>query len=154
MDALHEDVPENEGVDAEALDLALKALRHRDLSEAELDQRLAARGVAQAERTRALETVRRTGLLDESRFAHGRASALASRGAGDALVRDALRRAGVPRETVENAVSELDPEAERARQIVARRGASPRTARYLAGKGFSPETVAAVVASETRDTLG
>ena len=72
----------------------------------------------------------------------------------DALVRDALRRAGVPRETVENAVSELEPEKERARRIVARRGASPRTARYLAGKGFSPETVAAVVASETFDTLG
>jgi SOS response regulatory protein OraA/RecX len=152
---LDEDVTGNEGVaGSEVIELALRALRHRDLSEHELDQKLAVRGVPEAERGRALETVRRTGLLDETRFAQGRAAALASRGAGDALVRDALRRAGVPPETIEAAVADLDPETERARRIVARRGSSPRTARYLAGKGFSPETVAAVVASETFDALG
>jgi SOS response regulatory protein OraA/RecX len=148
------DVVGSEAAGPDAVELALRALRHRDLSEHELDRKLAARGVGEVDRERVLETVRRTGLLDDCRFAQGRAAALAARGAGDAFVRDALRRAGVPADTVEDALGELEPEAERARLIVARRGSSPRTARYLSGKGFSRETVAAVVASETFDALG
>ena len=137
-----------------AVDLALDALGRRDLSEHELERKLAARGVPAGERAEAVETLRRTGLLDELRFARGRAAALASRGAGDALVRAALRRAGVSPELADAAVAELDPEAERARAVVARRGVSARTARYLAGKGFAPDTVAAAVARDGGDALG
>ena len=137
-----------------AVDLALDALGRRDLSEHELEQKLAARGVPEEVRAEAVETLRRTGLLDELRFARGRAAALASRGAGDALVRDALRRAGVSEEVVDAAVDELEPEAERARILVARRGVSARTARYLAGKGFATDTIAALVADQGRDELG
>jgi SOS response regulatory protein OraA/RecX len=137
-----------------AVDLALDALRHRDLSEQELDRKLAARGVAEGDRASAVETLRRTGLLDELRFARGRAATLASRGAGNAFVRDALRRAGVSTEIVEAAIEELASEAERAGVIVASRGTSARTARYLAGKGFAPDTVAAVLGHDGRGELG
>lgn len=137
-----------------AVDLALDALGRRDLSEHELEEKLAARGVPQAERAEAVETLRRTGLLDELRFARGRAAALASRGAGDAFVRDALRRAGVASEVADAAVDELEPEVERARAVVARRGTGARTARYLAGKGFSADTVASAVAHDGGDELG
>lgn len=125
-----------------ALDVALSALRHRDLSAAELDRRLAARGFAEGERESALATLRRTGLVDDGRYAELRARTLAGRGAGDALIRRDLEAAGAESEAVENALAQLEPELERAGRIIARRGASPRTARYLAGKGYSQETIA------------
>jgi SOS response regulatory protein OraA/RecX len=159
-DARDDERPEDEGIGeaptaaGDAVELALAALRYRDLSEQELERKLEARGIGEEDRSRAVETLRRTALLDERRFAQGRAEALASRGAGDALVRDSLRRAGVPREVVEDVIAGLEPEAERARPIVARRGVTARTARYLAGKGFSPESIGAVVASEVDDALG
>jgi hypothetical protein len=47
---------------------------------------------------------------------------------------------------IDRAVAHLAPEAERAAAIVSRRGNGPKTARYLAAKGFSEEAVAAAVA--------
>ena len=79
----------------DAVEAGLRALHHRDLSAADLDRRLAAKGFDEAEREAALETLARTGLLDDRRFAEARAAALAARGAGDALVRHELVRAGV-----------------------------------------------------------
>jgi len=38
--------------------------------------------------------------------------------------------------------------------IVARRGAAPKTARYLAGKGFSYDVVESLIAQSRRETLG
>jgi regulatory protein len=139
---------------AEAVEAALRALRHRDLSERELDERLRARGFAEPEREAALESLSRTGVLDDSRYAAGRARSLAARGAADALIRHALRSAGVGADELENALADLEPERERARAIVARRGASPKTARYLRGKGFPEEVVAAVVAGVGDEELG
>ena len=43
-------------------------------------------------------------------------------------------------------MSALEGERVRAERIVARRGAGAKTARYLAGKGFSEDVVHAVVA--------
>jgi hypothetical protein len=48
----------------------------------------------------------------------------------------------------------LPDELERALRIVERRGASPKTARYLAGKGFSHDAVHALVAHGTDEGLG
>ena len=140
--------------ESDALETALGALRYRDLSEHELEQKLAARGFAESDQAQAVATLRRTGLLDEGRFAEGRAASLASRGAGDALIRDALRRAGVPPEVAEEAVVALEPEMQRALAVVERRGSGPKTSRYLATKGFSRDTIAEVVASESREELG
>jgi regulatory protein len=137
-----------------AVDVALRALRHRDLSRRELEERLREKGLGESERDEALETLQRTGLLDDRRFAESRARSLASRGAGDAAIRHALVRAGVERDVVAEALETIEPEAERALSIAARRGAGPKTARYLRGKGFSDEVVAGVVAGVSNDELG
>ena len=138
---------------AEALEVALAALGRRELSVQELDGRLERGGFSQAVRAQALETLLRTGLLDDARYAEARASSLASRGAGDALIRHALASSGVAGEIVDAALAVLEPEVERARSIVTRRGGGPKTARYLSGKGFG-EDVVAVVAGRTEDELG
>ena len=131
--------------DVDAVEAALRALRHRDLSTADLERRIAGRGYDEAERAEAVATLERTGLLDDRRYAESRARALAGRGAGDALVRQDLERAGVASELIDDAVALLEPEDDRARQIVGRRGASPRTSRYLASKGFSEDAIAAAL---------
>jgi regulatory protein len=141
-------------VSQDALDQALRALRHRERSAAEVDRHLEARGVAEGERQAALERLARTGLVDDRRYAELRASSLAERGAGNVLIRHELRRAGVSAELVEHAVSLLAGERDRAEAVVARRGASARTARFLAGKGFSEDVVRAVVAKLHDEPLG
>jgi regulatory protein len=137
-----------------ALDSALDALRRRDVSAHELRQRLERRAFTAAECEAALATLERTGILDDRRFAEGRARSLAGHGAGDALVRHSLEEAGVAAELIDDALNELAPEAIRAQEIADRRGPGPKTARYLHGKGFSDETVAAVVATTNREELG
>jgi len=142
------------GLGAEdAVETALAMLRRREHSVRELDERLRARDFPEGARGRAIETLLRTGLLDDRRFAEVRASSLAGRGAGDALVRHELASAGVDAEVVEDAVSLLEPERERAARIVARRGVGPKTARYLAVKGYA-EDVARAVAGGSGDELG
>lgn len=137
-----------------ARETALRALRHRDLSAQELVQRLAARGFGESEIEETIETLVRTGLVDDGRFAGSRARSLAGRGAGDTFIRYELRRAGIALDVVEDMVQTIEPELERARLIVERRGESPKTARYLRGKGFSDETIRAVVALRTANELG
>jgi SOS response regulatory protein OraA/RecX len=138
----------------EALEAALEALRYRDLSESELERKLADRGFAEDTRSEAVSTLKRTGLLDERRFAEGRARSLAARGAGDAFIRDALERAGVPDDVVDDALAALEPESQRASAIVARRGTDAKSARYLAAKGFAADTIEDVIASARREELG
>ena len=138
----------------EAFESATRLLRHRDRATADLDRRLAASGFAEPERADAIETLTRTGVLDDARFASGRAQALAGRGAGDRLIRHDLAFGGVSRELIDEVVGELEPESERARRIVEKRGASPKTARYLAGKGFSDGAVRAAIAHAEEEALG
>ena len=131
-----------------ALDVALRALRSRDRTAAELGARLEQRGVGEAERQQALETLERIGYVDDERFARTRANHLAARGSGDALIRDDLERRGLAAEVVELALGALEPERERAAQIAVRRGRNLKTARYLASRGFGEEALDAVVAAE------
>lgn len=137
----------------EALGAATAALRTRDRSAAEVVERLAARGLAPGERERALGTLVRAGLVDDARFASGRAAALAGRGAGDALIRDDLEHRGVGDEQIDAALAGLDPELERAARLVAARGAGAKTARYLASRGFPEEAVEAAVAERPPDAI-
>jgi SOS response regulatory protein OraA/RecX len=139
---------------SDALDQALRALRHRDRSTAEVDRYLESRGVGEDERRTALETLTRTDLVDDRRYAERRALSLADRGAGNALIRHELARAGLDPDVVDHALGSLSPERERAEEIVARRGASPKTARYLTGKGFSYDVVEAFIAQPRREALG
>ena len=132
----------------DAVETALRALRFRDRTTAELDARLEQRGVGEAEREQALETLERIGYVDDERFARSRAERLAERGSGDALIRDDLERRGVAAEIVEAALAELEPERSRAARIVERRGPGEKTARYLAGKGFGEDALEGIVARE------
>ena len=137
-----------DAVETAPLDLAMRALRFRDRTAAELQARLEQRGVGEAEREEALETLERIGYVDDERFARRRAEQLAERGSGDALIRDDLERRGVAADVVDLALGVLEPERERALRIAASRGRSVKTARYLASRGFGEETLDGFVAAE------
>jgi regulatory protein len=126
---------------AEALAVATRALRARDLTEHELKVRLEQRGVLETAARDSMAALVTAGLVDDARAASGRAGSLAARGYGDAAIREDLERRGVAAEVVEGALQELDPEGVRARQIVEERGTGPRTARHLSARGFAAEAV-------------
>ncbi|CAN5370361.1 hypothetical protein BH18ACT12_BH18ACT12_19200 [soil metagenome] len=133
---------------AEALAVAGRALRARDLSAQRLAERLAGAAVAPAAVAESLDLLAGAGLVDDGRFARGRAQALAERGYGDAAIEHHLGRQGVAGELVRAALAELPDELERARKLVERRGVGVRTARYLASKGFGEEAVQAAAGVE------
>jgi regulatory protein len=132
----------------DAVELALRALRHRDRSSAELALRLEQRGVEAAEREQALATLERIGYVDDERFARSRAEQLAARGSGDALIRHDLQGRGIAAEHVETALEALEPERERAARLADQRGRSVKTARYLASRGFGADALEGLVAQE------
>jgi regulatory protein len=126
---------------AEALAVAGRALRARDLSARELALRLEQRAVSPSAAEESLAVLSDAGLVDDARLAENRAESLAGRGYGDAAIRHDLERRGVGADLVEAALGGLESEAERAGRIVARRGTGAGTARYLAGKGFGEEVL-------------
>jgi len=128
-------------VAADATELALRALRHRNRSRNEIAQRLQRAGVAPDEREAALDRLTEAGLLSDERFAEERAGRLASRGASDAQIRHELRRQGVDHASVEHALGQLDAEDERAARIFERRGGGAKALRYLAGRGFAADSL-------------
>jgi len=115
---------------ADALRVATRALRHRDLSRQALAERLPA-----AAREEALDALERSGYLDDARAAAGRAAVLAARGWGDEAIRFRLEQEGFAGEALENALAPLEPEPERARRL----RATGRTERWLAARGFASE---------------
>lgn len=129
---------------AEALQVAGRALRHRDLSRRRLAERLEG-AVPPAVAAESLATLERAGLVDDRRVALVRAESLAGRGYGDEAIRHRLRAEGLPEEVAEEAVAGLAAECERAGPLIERRGVGPRTARYLAGRGFGEEAVEAAL---------
>jgi SOS response regulatory protein OraA/RecX len=136
------------------VELACRALRTRDHSAASLDARLERRGIGAEDRAAAVARVVELGYVDDARFALGRALTLAERGAGNLLVADDLERHGIAAELVTEAIAALEPELDRARVIVARRGATAKTARLLAARGFGSDTVEGVIAAAAGDALG
>jgi SOS response regulatory protein OraA/RecX len=126
---------------ADALEIATRALRAHDRSHRELEARLEDRGVSASTRAEALHVLAQSGLVDDGRVAANRAASLADRGYGDAAIAADLERRGIPVETVAAALETLQPEPDRAAEIVARRGNGLKTARYLAGKGFAEESI-------------
>jgi regulatory protein len=130
---------------AEALDIATRALVHRDRSRASLRTRLGAARIAPWAAEQALDTLERAGIVNDERFARARAEALAKRGSGDALIREELLAAGVPEGDVVEAIGALEPERERALGVAATRGESPATARWLARRGFGQDAIEAAL---------
>jgi regulatory protein len=126
---------------AEALAMATRALCARDLTQRELQLRLEQRGVDEPVARDSVAALRTAGLVDDARLARNRAARLADRGYGDAAVRHDLEQKGVAPEVADDALQCLEPEAVRAGRILAERGAGPRTARYLAARGFAADAV-------------
>jgi regulatory protein len=136
---------------SDPIDLAAEALRHRDRSRRQIDERLARAGVEDDRRTDALDALERIGYVDDARFAGQRAASLAERGYGDEAISAFLVADGVSTDLVGEAVGAIRPEAERAAEIVASLGASPRTAARLARKGFGEDAVEAAAGGFATD---
>lgn len=136
---------------AEALGRALGALRVRDLSSGELGDRLGRAGFVGGERSQAIGTLGRAGLVDNRRLAHRRAAALAERDYGNDWIRFDLERRRVPPELAAEAVAALEPEAERAARVVREHGGGMRTARRLARRGFGDDAVEAAAEAPVAD---
>ena len=136
---------------SDPIDLAARALRHRDRSRTQIDERLARAGVEGDRRTDALDALERIGYVDDARFAGQRATALADRGYGNEAILELLAADGVNTEVAAQAVETLRPEAERAAEIVASLGASPQTAARLARKGFGEDAVEAAAGEFATD---
>ena len=133
------------------IEVAARALEHRDRSRREIEDRLARAGIDEERRTDALDTLERVGYLDDGRFAAARAAALAHRGYGDEWIRHDLSEHGVAAETVAEAIVSLTPETERATALVERLGATPKTGAQLARKGFCPDSLEAALGIDTAD---
>jgi SOS response regulatory protein OraA/RecX len=138
----------------EALDVAGRALERGDKSISALDTHLRRRGISSRERAHAVAVLERGRYLDDKRFATGRASALAARGYGNAAIAYDLERQGVNDECLRAALDGLPEEAERARVVVARSGATPKTARRLGARGFTGESIEAAFAGLDVDGTG
>ncbi len=126
----------------------MQALARRDRSEQGLRGILERKGVGEREREEAIAVLRGHGALDDERFAEARATALAERGFGDTAIAFKLEQDGIEPECSAAALAALMPERERALRLAARRGASARTARWLAARGFAPESVEAALPTE------
>lgn len=133
------------------VELAARALQHRDRSRWELDERLARAGVGDSERADALDTLERVGYVDDARFAVARAGSLAARGYGDEAIRHDLTDHGVGAEAAAAAICGLEAEADRARELVSRLGQSVRTAQQLARKGFCEESLEAALGADVAE---
>jgi len=129
------------------LDVAARLLSLRDLPAQALEGRLERAGVPRHARGEVVETLTRGGLVDDQRFALGRARALAERGYGDEAIRWKLELEGVPEELAGHAVAELEPETERAARAVARRGATSSAAGWLARRGFGADAIESALGS-------
>src|SRR3981189_875769 len=109
------------------IEIAARALQHRDRSRREIEERLARAGIDEDRRTDALDTLERVGYVDDGRFAGARAEALANRGYGDEWIRHDLGEHGVAAEAIAEALGALVPEADRAVALVERLGRTPKT---------------------------
>ncbi|HEV7640112.1 MAG TPA: regulatory protein RecX [Gaiellaceae bacterium] len=127
--------------DPDPIEIAARALQHRDRSRREIEARLARAGIDDDRLTDALDTLERVGYVDDGRFAGARAEALANRGYGDEWIRHDLREHGVAGEAIAEAVGALVPEGERAAGLVERLGRTPKTAKQLARKGFGEDAL-------------
>lgn len=139
--------PPDQGSAQDPIELAARALQHRDRSRAEIDRRLGRAGVDEETRAESLATLERLGYLDDARFAADRARALADRGYGDAYVRSELERQGAATDAVAEALAGLVPERERAQATLAGKVVTPSALARLARKGFSEDALEGLLAS-------
>ena len=137
---------------------ALRLLKFRPRSEAELKSRLAEKGFGDETVQAVVEEMRRTGLVGDARFARYAATQAAVKPVGRRLILNRLREKGIPPELAEEAAraaTEGKDDLERAREAAGRRAgaleglsraaAQRRLFGYLSRRGFSSEVVYKVV---------
>jgi regulatory protein len=143
------------------LELARRALQHRERSSAELARWLAGRGLAAEEIEETVEQLEELGELDDARFARRYAEDKRElAGWGAQRIRGALLERGVPPEHIEAALAADGPQqqAERAAALLVRRG-DPLTSErdraralgYLTRKGYPYEIAHEAIRSFERD---
>jgi len=125
----------------DAFRAVVDALARRDLTSAELQQRLTRAGYGSDVCADAIVRAVAAGYLDDDRVALERARRLAERGASDATIRDELARRGLSDEAVVAALDSLTPESARAERLASRMGGGTRAARALARKGYPEDIV-------------
>lgn len=130
---------------AEALALAGRALRRRDLSRRRLAERLERAGVAPAAEGHALVTLTDVGAVDDARLARVRAASLAERGWANTAIAARLAADGIAEAEARAAIEMLPPEAERASRAIAGVGNRRKAWALLARRGFDPETIEAAL---------
>lgn len=126
---------------AHALAQAKRTLATSGRSRRDLEQRLARAGHTAAASGDAVETLRRAGVVDDGRLAESRAELLVRRGYGDAAIRADLRKRLLSDDAAADAVASLEPELDRARQLLEGQSVTPALLRRLAGRGFSQDTL-------------
>jgi regulatory protein len=134
---------------------ALKMLARRELSEAQVRQRLARRQYPAAEIDAVLDQLREERALDDSRVAEAIArTQTAVKGRGELRVRRQIESAGISpataRRVAREVFADLDPDELlersllkrlRGRSVIADDAEFRRLHRYLIGQGFEPERV-------------
>ena len=129
---------------------ALRYLVRREHSRLELERKLAPYAQSQQAVTELLDSLLSRKHLSDERFAEERARSL-SRKFGPAKIRQDLKARGIPDEVLGRVSG--GEELERAKAILARKYRAPATtreerakrARFLQGRGFSYDTIKAVV---------
>jgi regulatory protein len=133
----------------EAMQAALRLLRLRDRTEAELSEALAAKGFGEPELAQVLKTLRVARYVDDARIAE-RAVELAGRDSkGKALVEASLVKRGTSEEAIDAALEKLADEtdlAESAFEKARKPDDTPaRAAARLARKGFDEDTIRTII---------
>ena len=142
----------------EARSAALRLIKFRPRSEAELATRLGRKGFGDETVRAVLEDLRRTGLVGDARFARYAANQAAVKPVGRRLMLNRLRAKGIAPDLAEEAVQAATAgkdELELAREAAGRRAPSleglPREAArrrlfgYLSRRGFSSDVVWKVI---------
>jgi regulatory protein len=135
----------------QALGRAVRALARRDHSAQSLRAKLERAGVSEPAQAEVVEALARAGYLDDERFARDRAAHLAVRGYGDDWIRADLDAQGIDPGAAEPAVAALEPERERAIREAVKLPSGAPGARTLARRGFSEESLEAVLARTVAD---
>ncbi|MEI8104789.1 MAG: regulatory protein RecX [Actinomycetes bacterium] len=129
-----------------ALQAASAALERRDRSATDLAAYLGKKGFDEAEAREAIDRLAKAGYVSDERLAALRAEQLAGRGHGDEAIRAELVGRHLDRDAIEAAIQLLEPEADRARAVVASEGATSKVARRLSAKGFAEESIESALA--------
>jgi SOS response regulatory protein OraA/RecX len=125
----------------EALTKATRMLARRPLPRALLEERLEQNGIAPVVREEAVGVLEQAHYLNDRAYALDRAQGLAERGHGDTAVRHVLEQERLASDLIEEALTALEPELERARAIARAVPDRRKLLGRLARHGFDPDTV-------------